>query len=151
MYEEMEMAKAKKTPEQIVEKQIRAAQNAVQDYVAGVQAVTVAPNSIAAQKASKYQNATQEAVSSGRYQRANEAVTLQDWKGPTVEKGQARYAQGVAAAKAKLIKFQREYGPVRDGIADAVRAMPNDTFDQRMARMEKNARDLHNSPYKAKK
>lgn len=144
------MAKAKKTPEQIVEKQIRAAQNAVQDYVAGVNAVTQSPNAEAAKKASKYSQATQEAVSSGRYQRANEAVTLQDWKGPTVEKGQVRYAPGVAAARAKLIKFQRDYGPVRDGIADAVRAMPNDTFEQRIERMVKNARDLHANKYKGK-
>lgn len=145
------MAKARKTPQQIVDKQIRAAQNAVPDYVAGVQSVQTSPNQLAAAKADKYLASIQEAVSSGRFQSANQAVSLEDWKRPTIEKGQARYAQGVAAAKQKLLKFQSEYGPVRDAIADQVRGMPNDTFEQRMARMEAMVREAHNQPYKRRR
>jgi hypothetical protein len=145
------MGKARKTPDQIVEKQIRAAQAATQDYQAGISSVTQPPNAIAATKVQKYLQSVTEAVNNGTFVAANQAVTLEDWKRPALEKGVQRYAPGVAAARPKLMKFQREYGPIRDSITDQIRAMPNDTVEERIARSVAIQRALHQSPYKRKR
>src|ERR1700687_1266628 len=114
------MGKRRMSAAAIVDKQISRAQQAVPDYIAGVQAVTESPNQKAADKVNKYQMGVNAAVANGTYVAANQAVGLDGWKAPTVSKGGARYAQGVADAKPKLLKFQNTYGPVRQGIADQV-------------------------------
>jgi hypothetical protein len=142
------MGKARLTPQQIADKQVSRAQQAVPDYTAGVAAVTVAPNSVAASKVDKYQNGVNAAVQSGKYVSANQAVTLSAWQTAAKGKGARNYAQGVADAKPKILAFQQAYAPVRNAIADQVNAMPDDTFEQRLAKADQNARLLHAQPYK---
>src|ERR1700675_715182 len=105
---------AKLTADQIVDKQIRRAQQASQDYINGVNGVTESPTAKAAAKKDKYLAGVQQSVSDGTYESSLMAVSTQDWKSATVEKGGQRWAPGVAASRPKLLKFQREYGPVRD-------------------------------------
>ena len=139
------------TPQQIVDKQIARAQAAAPDYVAGVSAVTEAPNTKAAAKKDKYAANVAAAVANGTYEQANLAVGLAGWQGPAKEKGGARYAPGVAAAKPKLLAFQTAYQPVRQAVAAKVNAMPDDTFEQRLAKADANARGLHAQPYKKRR
>lgn len=144
------MANRRRTPEQIVDKQIARAQQAVPDYLAGIEGVTESPNARAAEKVQKYSAGVQNAVQSGAYVAANMAVGLDAWKQASKLKGQRNYAAGVAEAKQKLLRFQRAYGPVRQAIAEMVNTMPDDTFEQRLARADANARALHSQPYKGR-
>ena len=144
------MAKRRKTPEQIVDKQIQRAQQAVPDYIAGIDSVTESPNAKAAEKVNKYAAGVQAAVQNGTFVEANMAVGLEPWKQAAKAKGQRNYAQGVADSKQKLLKFQRSYGPVRDAITDQVNSMPDDTFEQRLQKADAMARGLHSQPYKRK-
>src|SRR5215467_7074012 len=53
---------------------------AVEQYKQGVMRVQVAPNQQAARAQDAYLAGVQAAVSSGKFQRANNAVSLQDWQ-----------------------------------------------------------------------
>jgi hypothetical protein len=136
-------AKRKLTPEQIAEKLIRNAGNAVQDYKDGVGAVTESPTAKAALKLDKLLQNLMEAINSGRMADSLNAVGLMDWIKITQEKGGANYARGIQLAKPVIIEFQRQFSPVRESVAENVRAMPNDTYEQRKARMNANADGLH--------
>lgn len=142
---------ARLTPEQIVDKQIRRAQQETQSYIDGVNAVTESPMAKAAANVEGYLNGVQEAVASGRWQQALLDTSISDWKTQTAGKGGGRWSEGVAKARPKLIKFQREYTPIREAIAAQVDSMPNSTFEERMARMNANARGLHDRPYKGRR
>src|ERR1700759_3781850 len=108
------MAKRKLTAQQITDKQVTRASQAVNDYVAGVSAVTESPNAKAAAKVNKYQQGVNDAVTSGAYVNGNNAVTLQQWQNAAKTKGQRNYAQGVKDAQSKILAFNQTYGPVRD-------------------------------------
>lgn len=145
------MGRRRMTPQQIVDKQIARAQQAVPDYIAGVDSVTESPNAKAAAKVDKYAQGVSRAVQDGTYVQANLAVGLDGWKTPAKQKGGRNYAQGVSDARPKLIKFQQTYDPVRRAIADQVNSMPDDTFEQRLQKADANARALHAQPYRKMK
>lgn len=71
-------------------------------YKEGVNSVSEAPGVKAAAQADAYLAGITEAVSSGRWQRGVEAVSLSDWKRAASEKGTARIASGVDGAMPKM-------------------------------------------------
>lgn len=73
---------------------------AQQRYTAGVQAVTTAPNQLAAQAADRYMAGVQQALP--KYVAANQAVSLQAWQQATINKGGGRLASGATAAQPKM-------------------------------------------------
>jgi hypothetical protein len=140
------MARAK-TPQEIADKQIRRATAALGDYKAGVQAVEVSPTEEAAKKVEEYKAGVMRAAEDGSYVDGLRSVSRQEWIDRTVKKGGDNYANGVAQSREKIVDFQTQFTPHRTTVKDQVRAMPNSTFEERMARMDQNARGLHEFRY----
>ena len=104
-------------------------------YSEGIDGVTVSPTELAAANEQGYLAGTAAAVSSGKFKRNLQKVTLADWKRVAKEKGAARIGAGATAAKSKVEKFWQVFGPIQEAAAEQVRAMPKTTFEERMARM----------------
>ncbi len=133
---------AKMTPQQIAEKQIRRAQEASGDYVAGINATTVNPMQEAKKKKDKLKANFNAAVDSGKWEAGLDSVSAEEWKRQSAEVGGARFGSGVEAARGKIVAFQEEVAPHRARIQAEVRAMPDTTPEQRLARMMANARGM---------
>lgn len=73
---------------------------AQQKYIAGVQAVTVAPGQLAARAAATW--AANTAAAQPKFARNSAAVTLQDWQNATANKGAQRLASGAQQAQPKM-------------------------------------------------
>lgn len=73
---------------------------AVTRYTAGVQAVTTAPNQLAAAAVDRYIAGVQ--ASQSKYVSNNQAVSLQSWQSAAVNKGGQRLASGATAAQPKM-------------------------------------------------
>jgi predicted transcriptional regulator len=131
------------TPEQATDKLIRRAQGAVTDYVAGIKAVTESPTALAAKNLDKAQLNYNNAIQSGRMAKRLNAVSREDWIKATAEKGQARYAPGLTAAKEKVLAFFTEFLPYADRVAAEIRSMPSLTIEDSVARASAAIRRLH--------
>lgn len=117
--------------QQIAEKAARNAAAAQQDYVAGVQRVQTAPGQRAAAKKAVYVQNVQ--ASADKWATRVAAVDLGTWQARTVEKA-SRFGTGVQAAIPKTTAFWDKFGPHLDAVTAKVRAMPNDTQEQRINR-----------------
>jgi MoxR-like ATPase len=78
-------------------------QAAVQDYVAGVNAVTQPPGRAAAAQADTW--AANVAAAKGKFARNVGAVTAEEWKAAATGKGAQRIPQGVTDAQSKVQSF----------------------------------------------
>lgn len=123
----------------------QAMQSASTAYGEGIDSVTVNPMEKAAQNEAGYLQGVNDAVSSGKWAAGLRRVTLSDWKTNAKTKGAQRLAAGAKAAVNKVQQFWQRWGPVQDQIVQAVRAMPNATFADRMARMQANAQASHDA------
>lgn len=115
---------------EITEKWSRRGAQATPDFVKGVQRVRTAPGEMAAAKSDKYLAGIQENLT--KWIRRVSGVSLQEWQRLTVEKGQQRYAQGIAAATAKTTAFWTEFLPVLESTKNAADAMPDLTLEDRI-------------------
>lgn len=130
------------TPAQIADKQVRRAQAAGPDYLAGVDAVTQAPGELAAAKVDKMRNGVLNAIDSGKWGNNVAAVSIETWKNKTKTKGGRNYAQGVSDAKQTIQDFHAEFQPFLQGVQAKVAAMPDNTLEDRIQRMTTNAREI---------
>lgn len=103
-------------------------------YKRGVNGVMQSPTAMAADKADKMVAGVQRAVSTGKFQAACRAVSLESWKQQTAMKGAERLATGARAAESKMTQFLNEFLPALDTIAARVNSMPDDTREQRIAK-----------------
>lgn len=135
-----------KSASQVAQKwasRLGAATQAVKD---GVQSVTVSPTSKAASQASAYLNGVQEAVSSGKWQRGLNRVSLADWQNAMLNKGVNRIATGATAAIPKMEQFQSQWLPYMDQLKAKLNSMPRGDKAANQARM--NAAFEHNSNFR---
>lgn len=133
--------KQARDPMAVTQKQIQKAQAATGDYTAGVQAVTASPTQAAVAKQAKMLQNLTAAVNNGKWAAGLNAVSLDDWKNATVNKGGARYAAGVAAAQDKILAFQQQWQPFVAAAAAKVNAMPDLTLEDRLNKMTAMARE----------
>jgi len=122
-----------------VKKQIARVSVALDDYKAGVQAVTEAPTAKAAEKRDKWLANIQ--AKADFWERRLRAVSLDEWKKDTLEKAD-RFSDGVAKAEDKIRRFVAAWQPILAEIQRAVRAMPDRTDADRERRMLENLRRL---------
>lgn len=101
----------------------------------GVLAVTVSPTQKAAAKADKYLAGIQEAVSTGKWQAALQAVSLGSWQDKMINVGLPRVASGAAAAMPKMTAFLDALLPYTERVKQQVDQMPDQTPEDRKARM----------------
>lgn len=133
---------AKLTPQQIADKQIRNAANAVQDYRNGVMNTDKNPMQLAIAAIPKMRNNFNAAIDSGRVADGFNSVSVQTWKNTTSKKGGDRYVDGITQAKPKIVAFQMQIAPFRAALQAELSSMPTDTADQRIAKMVANARGM---------
>lgn len=117
------------------DKWARRTSGAVQDYVSGVDRVTQAPGTAAAQAQDKMRAGINEAIDSGRWAANVGSVSLTEWQDAAKTKGQARLADGVNQAKMKVEEIARINLANIERVVDAVRRLPNATFQDRLNRM----------------
>lgn len=117
---------------------------ATTEITAGVNKVTQAPGQQAAAKADKwFQNVT---AAKDKWKRNVASVSVDDWKQSMTNIGIPRIAQGAQAKQGKYTAFASSFYPHLDAGTAKVNAMPDTTFDQRIARMV--AMATHNHSYK---
>lgn len=124
-----------------VDKQIRNAGNATEDFRAGVENVTDNPAKKALAKNQKRINGLQKSFTDKSWENSMSKVSLEDWKGATLAKAD-RFGDGVSKARPKIERFVRGFRPKLVEISNAVQAMPDDTEAQRDARMMENAKRM---------
>ena len=142
---------ALKTPQQITDKWVRNMGNSVPDYVAGVNAVTEAPGAKAALAADKWLAGIQEAHRTRRYQESVGNVSLSSWKTNTAEKGAQRLASGAEAARGKMLATTTKLMVNVAEVKSIIDAMPDNTFEQRLARSTRWAQEMHARPIKGQR
>jgi hypothetical protein len=119
---------ATKDPKLVAEKWVRRTQAASQDMVNGVNAVTVNPAQQAIAKESKLLQNITESITSGKWRRGMQAVTLDGWKQAMITKGSPRVAAGAQAAQTKAEQFYAELLPYQDQIKTKLQSMPDMTL-----------------------
>jgi hypothetical protein len=131
------------TPQEIADKQIKAATARVGDYRDGVLKTTKNPMQAAIAKKDKMVSNFNAAMDDGSWEDGLNAVSVEEWKQRTASKGGDNYARGVAASRDKIVDFQTQFTPVRRQVAAEVASMPDNTFEERLERMRANAMGLH--------
>lgn len=109
-----------KSADKVTEKWASGMANASQSYIDGVNGVTVAPGEAAANAAERMLANLQEAVASGRYQKAARSVSLQDWQRAAATKGATRLGTGAQQAKPKMQAFMSKFLPYLDQNASSL-------------------------------
>lgn len=132
---------AQKNPATVAAKWASNLANATTTMTQGVQAVQTSPTALAAQHPDSYLAGVQGAVSSGKWARNLQAVSLQQWQQAMTSKGIPRVATGANDAKGKVQNFQsqllpyvynlRSQLPARGGLGQNINRMT--TFVQGMA------------------
>lgn len=122
------------TPQDVAAKWSRNAQNAAQDYVQGVNRVTVSPTAQAAAAVTTWQARVSSTAAAQKYVRKLNAVTLEQWKARVDAVGQSRYSQGVSAAESKFQAAMVNLLPFIDNLRAQIKAMPNATLQDRIQR-----------------
>lgn len=99
-----------------------------QKYIEGINATTVNPMALAAEKEDLYLQRIQEAVASGKRRRKLMEASPQVWKANSAGKGANRLADGAKAADAKMQAHFQKWAPIYDNISATVQAMPKGTL-----------------------
>jgi len=126
---------ARLNPDQFADKLIRRGSAAVEDYKAGVSAVTVSPTAMAAKKVDKMRARIIEAIDSGKVKRRLEGVTLEDWREQALAKGASRIASGLSSSKDKIVAFASEFLPFQENIVQKAAVMPDTTLEDSINKM----------------
>lgn len=126
-------------PKKAAEKQIRRAQEATQDYIDGVMKPKRNPMQAAKAKKSKLKSNFNAAIDNGDWERGLDSISQDEWSRLASTKGGARYSGGVEAARGDIEQFHEEMSQVSARVEAIVDAMPDDTPEQRLAKMRANA------------
>ncbi len=129
---------ARLSPQEAAAKWAQRASAATGDYQQGIANVTGSPGAKAAAKADKWLASVQQAKD--KFKSRVGAVSEAEWKQAAIEKGAPRFATGVQASEPKMASFAAEFFPHLDSVTNRVKAMPDTTLEQRLARMVEQAR-----------
>ncbi len=108
-----------------------------QDYIDGINSVTVSPAQQAVAKQATMRARILAAIDSGQWARALGSTTLQFWQSQATNVGASRLTAGADKGKSKMQRYFAAAGPKYQQIRDTVRAMPNSTDAERTARWQK--------------
>lgn len=126
---------AQKNAASVAKKWTQNLQAATQQIIDGVNAVTVAPTAVAAQRIDTMKQRFLQAVDSGKVARGLQRVSLQDWQQAMKTKGVNRIQQGASEGQSKVQTFLDDFLPFVNGVSEKIRSMPNATEGDRKARM----------------
>lgn len=108
-------------------------------YIAGVNAVKVAPGQLAAAAAPLW--AANVAAAQPKFAKNVAAVTKEQWANAAATKGAPRLASGASAAQPKMQSFMTKFIPVLSNMVDSLPA--RGTFDQNLNRLTTYINGLH--------
>lgn len=134
---------ARVTPQEYAEKWARRLRGATEDIRRGVERVDTAPGELAVQNQDALLQNFVDSVNSGLWAARTRAVSLQDWKQATIDKGIPRIGQGVESAQPKMAAMAAELLPAVDAAAAAARALPKVTLEDSIQRMTTFVREMH--------
>jgi hypothetical protein len=112
------------------------------DYEEGIEDPDRDPIQAALEANSKRIQRIQESIKNKTWEKTMSKLSQEDWKKGVRDKGVQRYAAGVEGARAKIAEFVAKFRPQLEGIQRSVRALPQDTPQQREQRMLANLRAL---------
>jgi len=122
------------TAAEFQEKHNRRLKGAVEDIRRGVERVSESPTAKAARKQDKMIAELTRAVQSGKWARSLNAVSLEEWKRKTVEKGVPRIASGIDEAAARVTAFAEKLLTFESTLMDTVAKMPDLTIEDSVNR-----------------
>jgi len=125
---------SKLTSTQAADKLIRNLGAATESIRQGVDSVKESPMEKAAQNPEAFLAGVNRSVTNGKWQAGLRRVSLDQWKQLFKEKGIPRIASGAQAARSKIISFYDEFLPYLDRGVEQVKAMPNATLEDNIAR-----------------
>jgi len=108
-------------------------------YIAGVNAVTVAPGTLAAAAAPTW--AANVAAAQGKYAKNVGAVTKEAWANAAATKGAPRLASGAQAAQPKMQTFMSKFIPQLTSIVNGLPA--RGTFESNVNRLTSYVNAVH--------
>lgn len=135
---------AKLTPQEFQEKHARRLTASVEDVRRGIDRVTESPMEKAAAKKDKMLANLTQAVNDGRWEKGLKRVSLEDWKTKTRDVGVGRIAAGIQAASSKVVAFAEDLLPHIDAGQAKLKAMPDITLEDNIARMSTFVRHMAN-------
>lgn len=110
-------------------------QQAGQQIIESVRAVTSSPTAAAAKKIDVMKSRFIAAADSGKIAAGLNAVSLGDWQNAMVNKGVPRITQGATEGMSKVENFMTKFLPFVAGVQARIKAMPNTTDQDRKNRM----------------
>ena len=125
----------KLTPKEAQEKHARNLKNSIPDMTLGVNRVTVSPTKLAAEKQDKMLANLQKAVTSGKWKKGLERVSLEEWKSKMINKGISRVAVGIDEAAGKTEDFYADLFPHIASGQDKVNKMADVSLEDSINRM----------------
>ena len=126
--------KVRGTAGEITQKWQRNMKNATTDIKNGIMRVTESPTIAAARQETKMVDNLQAAVSSGKWRRGLERVTLEDWRTKALNKGLQRIPAGVDEAGTKVADFHSQLIPHIESGMQQVNSMPSTTLEDSINR-----------------
>lgn len=126
---------SKLTAKEFQEKHARRLKASVEDIRKGIDRVTENPCEKAAAKADKMLANLTTAVTSGKWAKGLQRVSLEEWKRKARDIGVNRIAAGIDGAQDKVIAFAEELLPHIDRQQAKIQAMPDVTLDDNINRM----------------
>lgn len=126
---------ARKTAAQVAQKWSQNLSASTQSITNGVNSVQTSPTQLAAVQVNAYLQGVQHAVTSGKWQRGLQAVSLQDWKNSMLQKGVPHIQTGAVQGQGKV---QQVMGPLLDFVyntRDSInQSNPRGSLQQNLAR-----------------
>ena len=104
------------------------------NYRKGVMRTTVSPTQLAAQKIDKMRDGFNRAIDSGKTAAGLNAITNPMWQQAASGKGAENYVNGTNAGADKLLAARQAKQSQIDALRSQIDSMPNNTFEERMAR-----------------
>ena len=141
---------ARTTPEEFAEKHARRLKASVEDIRRGVEKVTVSPTAQAAGKQAKMLANVNESINSGRWAASLKAVSTESWKASMIDKGLPRVSGGIDAAHDKVVSMAGKLLPIVDAASAKVKAMPDLTIEDSVARASTFIREMAKAKGKVK-
>ena len=118
------------------------------EIIAGVNATSEAPSAKAVAKQDKMRENLIASIDDGTWAARLGKYTLQNWKSDMINKGVGRISKGIDEAAPKVTAFYNALLPVAYAIRDEVKAMPDMTLDDSVARAETAIRRMAAFKYK---
>ena len=144
----MSKPKMTMTPAENTESWKSKTKNATEKYKRGIQATAVHPGEEAAKNIDKMRQNFNNAIDSGKTEKALRGYSKADWQKMAVEKGAGRIAAGVEGASDKMQTFFSWLEGAMNPIMAQVHQMPSLTLDNNIERMTTMVRGMAAKKYK---